>query len=515
VSPRQNASPRHAHPGLAHACNQDAAISPLITSPDQPSSGATTHLGHRVSRSTLVTLGGYGTSQVLRMASNLVLAYILAPADFGLMVLVNVFIQSLSMFSDLGVGPSIIQNKRGDDPRFLDTAWTMQVGRGLCLAAASWLAAPLVARWYEEPRLTVLIPVAGLTAIIAGFESTKLSTAVRHMQLGRRTVIDLVAQVVSMVFMITWALYSPTVWSLIAGGIANSLTKAVLSHLALPGHNNRFGFDKAAYGELVAFGKWIFVSTAITFFATQIDRLVLGHLVPLDQLGVYGTAQQLAALPMMITAMMAGAIVYPVLSAAARSDPSSLGALTQRIREVLLPCGLFTILGLALLAPSFFRMLYDERYVDAGWIVVGLMLPLWFMILTQSADRTLLALGDTRALAVCNASALAGKLLGCLVGFRLGGLQGFILGLTVGTVAGHLVVQWTLRQHGIAIWRQDARYTLLALALGVIAVLLPRAVIAELGERWRTPVEIAVALLVLVPAGPMLWRHVRRNWPRT
>ncbi len=485
----------------------------MSSDPDDSGPSQPPNLTQRVSRSSLFTLGGYGTSQVVRLASNLVLARILAPADFGLMVLVNVFIQGLQMFSDFGVGPSIIQSKRGDDPRFLDTAWTIQVGRGLILAGASWLAAPLVADWYDEPRLCALIQVAGLTAVIAGFESTKLSTAYRHMQLGRRTVIDLAAQAVSMVVMIAWALVSPTVWSLVAGGIASGVAKVVLSHLALPGHADRFGFEKAAYRELVAFGKWIFVSTAITFLAMQIDRLLLGHMVPLDQLGVYGTAQQLAALPMLISVMMASAIVYPVLAAAVRSDPSTVGALTRRIREVLLPCGLFAILGLALLAPGFFRTLYDDRYAEASWIVVALMVPLWFLILTQSADRALMALGDTRALAICNAASLVGKLAGCLVGFRLGGLQGFILGLTAGTVAGHLVVQWMLGRHGISIWRQDARYSCIALALGVVGVLLPRAAVAQLGEGWRTPAEIAVALLVLVPGGLMMWKHVRGHWP--
>jgi hypothetical protein len=125
-----------------------------------------------------------------------------------------------------------------------------------------------------------------------------------------------------------------------------------------------------------------------------------------------------------------------------------------------------------------------------------------------------MALGDTRALAVCNAASLVGKLVGCLVGFRLGGLPGFILGLTVGTAVGHLVVQWMLKLHGITIWRQDARYSGIALALCAAAVWLQRALVARLDEAWSTPAEIAVALLVLVPAGLMMWKHARRNWPR-
>lgn len=458
---------------------------------------------------TIWTITGYGLSQTLRLGSNLVLAYLLSPEAFGLMLLVNVFIQGLGMFSDIGVGPSIIHNKRGDDPAFLDTAWTVQVVRGFLLWIASWIAASFVAAYYEEPRLSALIPVAGLTAAIAGFNSTKLFTVNRHMILGRRTLIDLCAQVVSIVVMIAWSLVDRSVWSLVAGGIANSLTKLALSHWALPGRSNRFHLETRAYREMFTFGKWIFVSTAITFFATQIDRLLVGKLLPIDEVGVYGTALNLASLPSLIIATLAGTVVYPVLAASARSDPASLSARTTQIRGNILPCGLFAILGLALLSPAFFRTLYDERYADAGWITVTLMVPFWFLILSSSSDRALLALGDTRALALCNLVSLVGKVAGCVVGFRIGGLFGFILGLTTGNAACQIVIQIVLARHAISIWRQDVTLTLLGLLMGGAGVLLPRWGAVWLGERWRHRLDLAVAALVLVPFGAWLWSRMR------
>ena len=78
----------------------------------------------------LWTFFGYGSSQIIRLGSNLVLARLLFPEAFGIMSLVTVVMQGLTMISDLGVGPSIIHSKRGDDPNFLNTAWTIQVIRG-------------------------------------------------------------------------------------------------------------------------------------------------------------------------------------------------------------------------------------------------------------------------------------------------------------------------------------------------------------------------------------------------
>jgi hypothetical protein len=99
-------------------------------------------------RGSLWTLGGYGVSQVIRLASSLILARLLFPEAFGLMALVNVFMQGLEMLSDLGIGPGIIQNKRGAEPKFLRTAWTLQIIRGFVLWGITLLLARPVAAFF-------------------------------------------------------------------------------------------------------------------------------------------------------------------------------------------------------------------------------------------------------------------------------------------------------------------------------------------------------------------------------
>src|SRR4028119_542476 len=118
------------------------------------------------------TIASYGTSQILRFGSNLILTRLLIPDVFGLMALVYVFISGLHLFSDLGIGVSVIQNKRGDDPVFLNTAWTLQVVRGGFLWVCSLLIAWPVSHFYEERQLLWLIPVVALTTVISGFNST-------------------------------------------------------------------------------------------------------------------------------------------------------------------------------------------------------------------------------------------------------------------------------------------------------------------------------------------------------
>ena len=89
-------------------------------------------------RGSFWTIVGYAASQLLRLASTLVLArQLLSPQAFGLVALVNVFLTGLDMLSDLGIGMDVVQHARGDDPAFINTAFLIQAGRGFILWA--WL----------------------------------------------------------------------------------------------------------------------------------------------------------------------------------------------------------------------------------------------------------------------------------------------------------------------------------------------------------------------------------------
>src|SRR5687767_9371627 len=130
----------------------------------------------RVIRGTVISLIGQGGSKGLRLVSNMLLSRLLFPEAFGLMTMVNFLVLELSMISDVGILPNIIQHKRGDDPVFLNTAWTIQVLRGSTLLLIGALFAYPLAQFYDQEQLITLAPVACLTALFNGFDSTNIAT---------------------------------------------------------------------------------------------------------------------------------------------------------------------------------------------------------------------------------------------------------------------------------------------------------------------------------------------------
>lgn len=416
---------------------------------------------------------GFGASRVLRLGSHMVLAWLLAPEIFGLMALVKVFMGALAMFSDIGVGPSIIQNRRGHDPTFLNTAWSIQVMRGIALWIVTCLLTWPFAWWYAQNdpaawQLVYLLPVAGLNAVIGGFNHTALFTLKKELRLGRVTMIELATQVASLTVMIAWALVSATVWAMVAGGLAGALTRMAISHFLVADHPARFRWDRECVQELVKFGRWIMLSTAFTFLATNLDKLVLGKLLTLAELGLYGIALVFAKVAVDVASRLGSAVMFPVYSKF-QHNPPKLMAVALRSREVVLWIGGAVCISIAVGSPLFFQTFWDPRYHYAGILAQWLVLDMWARILLYTMERIPLALGNSKSLFMSNVLQTSG-ILTAAIGYWLGGLPGFIVGLSVGPLASHIYLTFTLPVQKREMLLQSIKFSLPIAMVGLAAV---------------------------------------------
>jgi O-antigen/teichoic acid export membrane protein len=184
----------------------------------------------RVLRSASWIMLGYGASQMIRLASNLILTRLLFPEAFGLMALITVITVGLTLFSDVGIAPSIAQSTRGDDPAFLDTAWTIQVMRGFGLWLVACALALPIAAFYDQPDLAGYLPIAALTLVVSGFNPTRIETAHRHLLMGRLTALDLASQAIGIATMVVLAVIWQSVLALIVGGVVQAIAKLALTH---------------------------------------------------------------------------------------------------------------------------------------------------------------------------------------------------------------------------------------------------------------------------------------------
>jgi O-antigen/teichoic acid export membrane protein len=439
------------------------------------SNGAAIVHGHKrmkqlAIRGSLWTIAGYGASQLLRFGANLILTRILFPEAFGLMAIVMLVLQGLAMFSDVGIGPALIRHPRGHEPDFYNTAWTIQLVRGVVLWLIACLVAVPVASFYQIPLLAQLIPVATFSAAIAGFNSTNLFAESRNLRLGRIICIDLASQFVMIAAMISAAWYWQSVWSLAIGGIIAAAIKALLSHMALPGQANRICWHRGSWKELYSFGRWIFLATLLTFCGSQLDRIVLGRLVPIDLFGAFFIAYALSDVFRNVMTMLSGSVFLPAYSFDERHEDVDVGVAIYPLRKFFLYAFGLLIAFFIAFGDQVIYFLYDPRYDPAAEVLPILIAGLWPRALVFTVGPALFARGRSSYGAMASLLRIIIVGIGMLVLYPYLGPKGVFIAVALADLPQCIVIHYGLRREGMQYGRLNWMATLWTIGCIVLLV---------------------------------------------
>jgi O-antigen/teichoic acid export membrane protein len=310
--------------------------------------------------------------------------------------------------------------------------------------------------------LLQLLPVAGLTLLIAGFNPTRIDTANRHLLLGRVTLLDLAAQVIGLLAMIALAVALQSVWALVLGAIVGSIAKLAIMHLWLPGRPNRFHWDAEAGRDLIHFGKWIFLSTACGFLLSQGDKAIFGAYLSKADLGIYNIGWFLASFPILLAGAVTGRVLIPLYRdqhpAAALQNARKLRRFRFAISGGTL--GLLAVLGVV--GIPLVGVLYDPRYQAAGMVVVLMAIVQMPAVIGMTYDQSALAAGDSRSYFLLMALKAAVQTLAFLIGMETGGLWGALAAQGMALIALHPAIAWLA--HRNRAW--DGLHDLIFFALG-------------------------------------------------
>lgn len=412
-------------------------------------------------RSRMVNAGGwvfagYALSQVLRFGSNLVMTRLLVPEMFGTMAIVTIVMVGLAMFSDVGLLQNVVQSRRGDDERFLNTAWLVQILRGALLFIMALVGSRLLvdATWlpsgsaYADPVLPAVLAVMAVTVFISGFNSTKLLTANRKLMMGRVSLLELFSQATGTVVMIILAWLNPTIWAIVIGAIITVLIKMLLSHIVIPGPVNRFQWDSTAFHEIFNFGKWIFISSILGFLLNQGDRLMLGGLVSSGTLGVYSIAMFLAKSIQDAILKISATVFFPALSEVFRDRPQDLARIYYKVRKKVDVVVFFAAGFLFVSGDTVIHVLYDERYSDAGWMLHLLSIYL-VSVGFLMAGQCFLAQGKSKLISLLIFIQVVTLYILLPVMFYQFGLSGAIIALVISPSLRVLVSFVLMRRHHI------------------------------------------------------------------
>lgn len=418
------------------------------------------------------TLAGYGISQVLRLVTQIVLAHLLiGPSAFGLVALVTVFLSGLEMLSDLGIGLDVVQHPRGDDPRFINTAFLIQAIRGTILfVIAAALAYPF-ANFYHQPAARLLIVVAAISILVRGFSSSSLWTMLRHLELKKLTLLTIGSEVFGLAVSLGWIYISPTAWALVMGRVASAVALAIASHRV---STNRvtLDWDSVAAKSIFFFGTGIFLSTATYFFGGEAERLVIGKFISVAELGCFSLAVTLSAAPSRAIQQVVGQVFFPLMATGLRDDREKAARHYRSARWAFLAISILLGVGFIAYSHRLVVLLLPPKYLMASWMLQLLGFRAAQEVFSAPTSNLILACGDSRYSAAANTVRLVLMVTGIWIAFEKFGIrEGIAVLAFVPYIAYFVLLPGVTRHLRKVLWTEIAGLVIFSAAMAVAALL--------------------------------------------
>lgn len=337
-------------------------------------------------------------TSLLQIAQLLILGRLLGPEVFGLIAMIQIVIQFSQLFLEMGITDAIIQKKHISKLELSSLYW-FSIFIGLVLFVVLLGVAPVIALLFNEPSLTAMIQVVGISFIILPFGLQFQTLATKKLEFRQITKNEIMATTIGVLLTVYLAKFTNLgAWSLVYGHLVMSLFRSipwVVSGYRNPETRPQRVFSWAAIKELVAFGMYRLGSTSINYFTTKIDQMVIGVVLGSVALGYYSMAMNLIMQPVQKLNSMINRVAFPVFSKI-QLDQSKLRKTYLLITHLLTSFNAPLLAGVIVLAPYAVPLLLGDTWEKSVNIIQILCLYGLFKALGNPSGSLFIAVGKVR-----------------------------------------------------------------------------------------------------------------------
>ncbi len=285
-------------------------------------------------RGVALTFGSQGARFVLQFGAQIVLAHFLLPAQFGLIAMVAPVLALVQVFNDLGLTQATVQRATISEGELSALFW-INLGVSLLLATALIALSPVVAWFYQEPRLIGITSAAGAMLVLSGAAAQQIALMNRHMRYAALAGIDIACAAAAFAAGVGFAIAGAGAWSLILMQAANSATILLLAWGLSPWRPQR-PRRHAGVGGLLRFGGHLTGFNLLGYLETNLSTVLIGRLDGTAALGLYDRGYKLVIVPWWQISLPIDRVAVALLSRLQGSDEAYAHAHRQMLQGLLL-----------------------------------------------------------------------------------------------------------------------------------------------------------------------------------
>lgn len=307
---------------------------------------------------TIDKTGGYA----LLFVSNLILARLLMPEDFGCIAMLNVFLAIADILIHGGFGAALIQKKNTTRLDY-SSVFYCNLFISIVLYLVLFIFAPAIANFYHLPLLSTVLRIQSVELIINSFTVVQLSILKKKLQFKELAIRNFTSSVIGVIVCIVCALLGMGVWSLVLNVLVSRLFGVVLLW-KMSDWRPTWEFSFSSVKELFGFGGFMMISSIVNSIYENLQSLIIGKFYSASDLGYVNQAKKLESVPSGALSSVVSQVSFPVFSQIQEDTGTLKNALKKNIKSIQY-VNLPMMLLLIVISEPLILLLYGERWIDS------------------------------------------------------------------------------------------------------------------------------------------------------
>ena len=322
------------------------------------------------------------SSLLISLLITTILSRLISPEEFGVVAIAQVVITFLNIFSDFGIGPAIIQNKKLSN-RDLSSIFTITIFVGLFLTALLIISSKYIGAYYDNAQLEDICKILSISLLFNALNIVPGNIFYRNKQFKILAKRNLVLQILAGIAAIIYALNGGGCYALVLQSVVSSALSFFISIYYNP---QKIVFDFHPMRAIASFSLFQFCFTLLNFFSRQIDKLIIGKYLTLQDLGYYQKSYALMLQPLDKISDVITPVIQPILSDYQDQKQFIADKYIQILRIISLisfPLGIM----LCVCGPEVIRIMFGENWDGAVrcFQILTLSLPLQMLCTTTGS----------------------------------------------------------------------------------------------------------------------------------
>lgn len=388
----------------------------------------------------------------IQFISNIVLARLLTPDDYGCIGMLTIFMLLSATIIDGGFSSALIQKKKPTQEDY-STIFFWNLGLSIAIYLILYCSAPYIADFYHIDLLCHVLRVQGVVLIINALQTVQVNQLNKQFRFKKISIVTLLSSVISLAVTILLAYKGLGVWALVTQNLLMAIIPTLIYWLTnrwIP----KLVFSTKSFKELFNFGFFMFLTSLTSTLVNNVQGLLIGRFYNAAQMGYYSKAHRTEMLASTSISQVISQVSYPLYSEL--QDNRSM--LSNTIKKLTLSVSFLTfpmMFLLILLAEPIFILLYSAKWLPAVPFFQYLCFAGLAVCLHSVNSQPIAAIGKSKAM--FNWSILKQAISLCIIisGLYFYGLKGLLIGKVIQAWFIYIVNASLVSYYiGYKLWRQ-------------------------------------------------------------